>query len=235
MTRSIDARARKLIQDSEGYALKAYRCPAGVLTVGWGHTGPDVVEGEQIDAATAEVLFRRDVARFEAAVERECPSANESEFGAMVSLCYNIGAGAFEKSSVARLHNAGNYAQAGQAFALWNKAGGKVLGGLVARRAREAALYLSDRPQVAAAAEGEKPLSTSRAITGQTVAGGATVAGIAADQIKDHASSLDSIKEAIYTLMPYFDTLKWVLVALVIAGIAFAAYARVSDRHEGRA
>jgi lysozyme len=48
--------------------LKAYRCPAGVLTVGWGHTGEDVAEGEEIDEATAEVLFRRDISKFERVV-----------------------------------------------------------------------------------------------------------------------------------------------------------------------
>jgi lysozyme len=236
MSRRIDPRAENLIKDSETLVLKAYRCPAGVLTIGFGHTGPDVVEGEEIDRATAEALFRRDAARFEAFVDKTCPSANEGQFGAMVSLSFNIGEAAFASSSVARLHNGGRYAEAAQAFALWNKSKGKVLGGLVARRAREAALYLADgAPQdTSAVVDGEKPLHRSRAITGQTVAGGATAAGIVADQVREHAGTLPSIQDAIYTLLPYFDALKWALLAVVLAGLAYAVYARVQDRHEGR-
>ncbi len=63
--------------------------------------------------------------------------------GAMVSLAYNIGLGAFGKSSVLKNHLARRYANAAASFNLWNKGGGKVLPGLVRRRAAEAVLYLS--------------------------------------------------------------------------------------------
>jgi hypothetical protein len=69
--------------------------------------------------------------------------ASANELGAMVSLAYNIGLGGFRKSTVLRQHNAGNFQAAARAFALWNKAGGKILPGLTARRAREASLYLT--------------------------------------------------------------------------------------------
>ena len=66
---------------------------------------------------------------------------NANQFGACMSLAYNIGPGAFGHSSVLRLLNLGNLTGAQAAFALWNKADGKVLSGLVARRAAEAALF----------------------------------------------------------------------------------------------
>jgi lysozyme len=62
-------------------------------------------------------------------------------FDAMVSLAFNVGIGAFLRSSVLRLHLAGDHRRAAEAFGLWNKAGGKILPGLVRRRTAEANLY----------------------------------------------------------------------------------------------
>jgi lysozyme len=68
----------------------------------------------------------------------------DNQFSAMVSLAYNIGVGAFARSTVARKHNEGDHQAAAEAFALWNKAGGRVLAGLVRRRKEEADLYSAD-------------------------------------------------------------------------------------------
>lgn len=70
-------------------------------------------------------------------------STNDNQFGAMCSLAYNIGIGAFSRSSVLRFHRAGEHHDAAAAFAAWDKGGGRVLPGLVRRRAAEAALYLT--------------------------------------------------------------------------------------------
>ena len=85
-----------------------------------------------------------DVARFEQAVEKALTvPANENQFAAMVSLAFNIGTGAFARSSVLRRHNARDFSGAADAFLLWNKGGGRVLPGLVRRRKAERDLYLT--------------------------------------------------------------------------------------------
>ncbi len=144
MTQRIGPRGLHLIKAFEGVKLKAYLCPANVWTIGYGSTGPHVKPGMTISLAEAEKLLRDDLVRFEAHVAKTCPDTEPHEFGALVSLAFNIGNGAFSKSSVARHHNAGNKTGAASAFLLWNKGGGRVLPGLTRRRNAEAALYRND-------------------------------------------------------------------------------------------
>lgn len=133
-----------LIKQFEGCELTSYLCPANVWTIGWGHTGTDVVKGMTITQATADMLLRQDLGKFEDAVTKYAGPAYQNQFDAMVSLCYNIGPGNFRGSSVARLHKNGQYTAAATAFLLWNKAGGKILQGLVKRRKAERNLYLGE-------------------------------------------------------------------------------------------
>lgn len=130
-----------LIKSFEGLKLTAYLCPAKIWTIGYGSTGPHVKQGMVITEAQAEELFRKDLERFEASVARTVPNATQNQFDAMVSLAFNIGVAGFEKSTVARKAAAGDHSGAAAAFALWNKAGGKVLAGLTRRREAEANLY----------------------------------------------------------------------------------------------
>ncbi len=132
---------RQIIVDAEGMRLAAYKCPAGVWTIGVGHTG-DVKEGDTITRHQAEVILEFDLTRFEQAVTRLAPKANGNQFSAMVSLAFNIGIGAFEKSGLLKAHLAGQHRNAAIEFARWVHGGGKVLPGLVKRRAAEAVLYL---------------------------------------------------------------------------------------------
>jgi len=145
----------ELIKKWEGVRLKAYRCSAGVLTIGYGHTSaagaPQVTEGMTISQQDADDILGRDLVKYEAAVQNTLTrSANQNQFDACVSLCFNIGGAAFAKSSVARRFNEGDAMGAADAFRFWNKAGGKVITGLVRRRDDERALFL--RPVTAAAA-----------------------------------------------------------------------------------
>lgn len=133
-----------LIKTFEGLRLDAYRCPAGIPTVGYGHTGSDVRIPMTITPGEAERLLLRDLARFEAVVAANAEDASENQFSAMVCLAFNIGPGRFLGSSVLRRHNAGNHAGAADAFLMWNKAGRKVLAGLIRRREAERALYLGE-------------------------------------------------------------------------------------------
>jgi len=140
--RSINKAGLAIIKASEGLRLKTYLCPANVLTIGYGSTGSHVKPGMVITEAQAEELLRSDLRRFEDAVAKAAPNATDNQFAAMVSLAFNIGIGAFTKpSTVLRKHKAGDHVGAAEGFKLWNKGGGRVLPGLVKRRAVEAQLY----------------------------------------------------------------------------------------------
>uniref|UniRef100_UPI000225FC22 lysozyme n=1 Tax=Paracoccus sp. TRP TaxID=412597 RepID=UPI000225FC22 len=95
-----------------------------------------------ITKADARTILTRDLPRYEADVTRlvRVP-LNENQFGALVSFTYNLGAGNLTSSTLLRKLNAGDYAGAAAEFPTWNKAGGKVLNGLVRRRAAERALF----------------------------------------------------------------------------------------------
>lgn len=150
-----------------GCALAAYRCPAGVWTIGWGETDGvrpgDVCTPEQADRWLVEDLTER------AAAVREMCSRKPSphELAALVSLAYNVGLSGLRQSTALRQHNAGHAQAAARAFGLWNKArvGGQLveLPGLTARRAREAALYLTPdadaQPRMPQAVEAESSLA----------------------------------------------------------------------------
>ena len=138
-----------LIKSNEGCVLDAYPDPAtggDPWTIGYGHTGPDVFEGLSITQQRAEELLRQDLGRFEDGVNdalAESANTTENQFGAMVSLAFNIGLGNFAKSSVLREHNEGTYEAAADAFRMWNKAAGKEMKGLTRRRDEERSLYLT--------------------------------------------------------------------------------------------
>jgi lysozyme len=139
----------ELIKSFEGCKLIAYQDVGGVWTIGWGHT-EGVKPGATITQAQADRLFEDAVATRAlqlSALLTVVPS--DAEFSALVSLAYNIGVGAFAKSTVLRLHNAGKRPEAAAAFSMWNKAGGRVRAGLTRRRAAEAAMYLTPSPGVA--------------------------------------------------------------------------------------
>lgn len=133
-----------VLKHFEGLRLKAYRDPVGVLTIGHGHTGPDVYEGlvwsqAQADKALRDRLQREFVPGVLAAIKR---SMKQCELDAMVDLAYNVGVGAFQSSTLVRNFNAGDMAGAADEFLRWNRAGGQVLLGLRRRRAADRALFL---------------------------------------------------------------------------------------------
>ena len=97
-------RGAELIKEFESLQLKAYRCSAGVWTIGWGHTGPDVKPGMVITKSRAKELFWQDVAwAVEYVNSRTNVRTTQSQFDAMTSLVFNIGKGGFRTSTVLRL------------------------------------------------------------------------------------------------------------------------------------
>lgn len=137
----IDPRARRLIMDAEGLSLTAYVCPAGKLTIGYGHT-EGVKRGMVITQHQAEVIFEHDLDEFERAVVKLAPNATGPQLSAMVSLAYNIGLKRFADSTLLKEFNAGRPLVAAAEFLKWTHAAGRVLPGLVKRRAAERALFL---------------------------------------------------------------------------------------------
>lgn len=167
----------RLIKSFEGYHTRlkdgsctAYLCPAGVPTLGYGCT-EGIKLGMVWTQEQAEEALRREIAKFENAVTKSVTvDINQNEFDSMVSLAYNIGVAGFQRSSILRRLNKGDRKGAALAFHLWNQGGGRVLPGLVSRRAREAALFLkpAEKPEepfmpqeVAASPEPAKPVNVA--------------------------------------------------------------------------
>lgn len=139
----ISQKGINLIKTFEGCRLEAYKCPAGVWTIGYGHTGADVSQGRKITKDEAERLFRQDLMIHCNNVSKlvKVP-LTQNQFDALVSLEYNIGCGYFSNSTLLRLLNAKNYKGAAEQFAVWRLSGGKVSPGLVRRRKAEQELFL---------------------------------------------------------------------------------------------
>lgn len=153
MTRKTATKGIELIKEFEGCRLTAYKCPAGVWTIGYGHTGMVdgklIASGMTITAAKATELLKKDLAEFEAAVNG-CVTApiTQNMFDALVSFSFNVGAGALRRSTLLKKLNAKDYDGAADELPKWNKAGGKVLNGLVRRRMAERELFLTGVSEV---------------------------------------------------------------------------------------
>lgn len=134
-----------LIKQYEGCRLTAYKCPAGVWTIGYGHTGSDVKDGLTITPVKAEQLLKADLAKFEKHVQNFDSKYhwNQNEFDALVSFAFNVG-------SINQLtaNKTRTKAQIAQAMLLYNKAAGKVLPGLTKRRQAERQLFLTPVQEV---------------------------------------------------------------------------------------
>jgi len=138
----INKKGLELVKHFEGCYLEAYKCPAGIWTIGIGHTGKTASPGNKITKEKAEELLKQDMQEFEKAVSQLIDAPlNENQFSALVSFSFNVGAGALSRSTLRRYLNAGNYSLAASEFKRWNKGGGKVLAGLVRRREAETKLF----------------------------------------------------------------------------------------------
>ncbi len=137
-------KALVIIRAFEGCRLKAYRCPAGIWTIGYGETF-GVKEGDTWTQEKADAVIRQRVAQFMGLALKKCPQLykeSPEKVAACTSLAYNIGTGAFGASSVCRLTGRKEYRRAADSFLFWNKAAGRVLKGLTIRREAERSMYL---------------------------------------------------------------------------------------------
>lgn len=144
----VNAAGRKLIEDAEGFRPRAYRCPAGVWTIGFGHTRaaglPEVKAGMVISRAQAQAILAEDLDGFARGVARAITTEiNDNQFSALVAFAFNVGLGAFRSSSVVRAVNGRQFDLVPRRLGLYVKARGRTLPGLVKRRHAEGLLFLT--------------------------------------------------------------------------------------------
>ena len=185
----------------------------------------DTFTKAEAEERLAERLARDFVAPMLAACTRK-PTPNQ--LAAMACLAWNIGIGAFLKSTVLRCHNRGDFPAAARAFGLFNKARGKEDPVLVARRAEEAALYLTPEPDaepqpVPQRVDPESSMALSPIVTSTTVATGTATIGVAADA----ARGVKDIRESLGDWLPF------ILVAVALAAGGYAIWNRVNQRRKG--
>ena len=129
-----------LIRHFEGKRLKAYLCPARVWTCGYGSTGPDVGPSTVWTDEQAESRMRQDASRFLTGTAKLCPCLSGQNLEAIADFAYNLGLARLAGSTLRRRLNAGDIEGAKEELMKWVRGGGRILPGLVARRAAEAAL-----------------------------------------------------------------------------------------------
>lgn len=142
MSRKVNEKGLSLIKDFEGLRLEAYQCSASVWTIGYGHT-EGVKSGHRITKEVAEKILMDDLDIFESGVNKATSDLllSDNEFSALVSLSFNIGLFAFQKSTLLKNLRYGKKTEAAAEFLKWNKAGGKVSQGLARRRKAEQVLF----------------------------------------------------------------------------------------------
>ena len=141
LPRRINAAGLALIKQFEGLRTEAYICPAGVLSIGYGHT-KGVQKGDVCTEAEAEVFLLEDLEDASIAVtELVTVPLNENQFSALVSFVFNVGRTNFKESTLLTLLNVGRYGSAARQFGRWVFANKKRLAGLAARRKAEEDLF----------------------------------------------------------------------------------------------
>ena len=135
-----------VVKEFEGLRLKAYKCPAAVWTIGYGHTSaagnPIVTPELVITNDEAEQILERDMVQYEDGVRKFVKvELTQNQFDALVDFAYNAGVGALQKSTLLKKVNAGKFDEVPAEFMKWTKGGGKELPGLVRRRRAEVKLW----------------------------------------------------------------------------------------------
>lgn len=225
--------ALDLIKEFEGFRAKAYKCPAGKWTVGYGHTG-DVKEGDLITEDRASKILAKDVGDAEKAINTYVTvTLSQNEFDALISLVFNIGIGAFIKSTLLKKLNKSDFDGAAREFLRWDKVNKKPNRGLARRRAAEMQLFTSgakdEMPQ--AVDSPDKPIIQTRTVKSSTVAGGVGVTTLAVSAIESVAPAVPVVSEVAEVAQ---NNAMGLVIALSLILIAFAAYMVILKRDDHR-
>lgn len=182
----MSANGLALVKEFEGLRLKAYKCPAAVWTIGYGHTSaagvPNVTPDMVITKENAEQILKEDMEQYENGVRKYVKvDLTQGQFDALVDFAYNAGVGALAKSTLLKKVNAGKFDEVPAEFMKWTKGGGKELPGLVRRRRAEVKLWRgleTERPVCndEARSEPDRP-KASKSIVQSKEANGAMIAG----------------------------------------------------------
>lgn len=133
-----------LLKHFEGCELRSYQDVVGIWTIGYGAIGGEIGPGLVWTQAQADERLSKDLIRFQIGVENLIKyTCSDSQFSALVCLAYNIGLSALKSSTLLRKFNGGDIAGAALEFVKWDRAGGKEIPGLLARRKAEQKLFLS--------------------------------------------------------------------------------------------
>lgn len=240
MMLKLSTAGRNVLKRLEALRLSAYQDAVGVWTIGYGHT-VGVQPGDTLpDPDVADTLLSTDVSEFESAVNSAVKNCTQLQFDAMVLLSYNIGIAGFLRSTVLKAHNRGDYQSAARAFGLWNQAVGKILPGLVKRRAEEAAMYLQGSAQV----EGE-PIDTGSenvVVTGPKTTSRITIGSITAiiSTVTATTASISQLTGEAGTTVEHVKAFGlpplWLGIAagvIALAALALVLYARIDDKLRG--
>jgi lysozyme len=215
--------------------VRAYRCPAGKWTIGWGHCKA-VKSGMRATTAECEQFLQDDLDEAGSAVRRHVNvPLSQYQFDALASFVFNLGEGNFRSSTLLKKLNKGEYDEVPEQIMRWNKARVDgvltALRGLTRRRTAEAALFSMDAPLPLDGGDlmAQKPeqkaikkLSKSKTIAGAGAAGVGTIGSV----LSDAAANIQG-------LIAYSDSIKFIFLGLTIAGIALVTYARIKDHQEG--
>lgn len=143
MKNKISENGIDLIKSFEGLRLSAYKCSAGVLTIGYGHTS-NVKPFDVVTEKQAEDILKNDLIKFEKVINDSVSAElNQNQFDALVSFVFNVGTNAFKKSTMLKFLNANHFPLAAGQFDRWVKVKGEISKGLVNRRKKEKELFLS--------------------------------------------------------------------------------------------
>jgi lysozyme len=215
-----------LVKEFEGLRLKAYKCPAAVWTIGYGHTsaaGAPIVSADMlISKENAEEILQRDMVQYEDGVRKLVTvGLTQGQFDALVDFAYNAGVGALQKSTLLKKVNAEKFDEVPAEFMKWTKGGGKELPGLVRRRRAEVKLWRgleTEKPVCNDEARAEPDLPVpKKSIMQSKEANGAVIAG-GAGAIAVVQEVMPIVKEGGNILSAMSGTALVCLVIMVAAG-----------------
>lgn len=233
-------RGLALIQEFEGLRLKAYTCPAGILTIGYGHTSaagaPTVTPGMAITKGVAHEILRSDLERFESGVKGLVKvELTKNQFDVLVSFAYNCGLGSLKKSTLLKRVNAKRFDDVPAELMKWTRGGGKVLPGLVRRRRAEAEMWrsMADTAQdetrmTPDAPTPSKKITQSKEANAAVVAGGAgTVAAV--QEIIPSLQQANGVLSGLSEALGRPTVIAFIVIAAAAAGIWYWRKQRLNE------
>ena len=214
-----------LLKHFEGCKLKAYRCPAGILTIGYGHTSaagaPEVTDGMTITQDEAEAILKRDLVKYEKPVaEMVKVDLTQNQFDVLVDFAYNAGVGNLKTSTLLKKVNAGDFEAVPDELMKWTKGGGKVLTGLVRRRQSEGAWWNAhhEHPhesadhRVAPEPPAQKSMVESKQGNGAIAIGALGSVGAA----KEVVGQVQEANDLFGTVMGLFGNTQFLMMAVIV-------------------